>query len=96
MMADGEPVDLSDGDLEKVVGGNGGLNVAAVFDSMSASNTGLEESIRNFQQSMDPNSQMDLIQLQKLMQDWSVQTQMQSNVIQAMGDALKNIVSGIR
>ena len=96
MMVDGEPVELNDSDLEKVVGGNGGLNVAAVFDSMSASNTGLEESIRNFQQSMDPNSQMDLIQLQKLMQDWSVQTQMQSNVIQARGDALKNIVSGIR
>ncbi|HSI83002.1 MAG: EscF/YscF/HrpA family type III secretion system needle major subunit [Candidatus Methylacidiphilales bacterium] len=73
-----------------------GLNVGAVYDAMGAANKTLEGNIRSFQQTMDPNSQMDLIQLQKLMQDWTIQTQLQSNVIKSMGDALKNSVSNLR
>ncbi|PTX91924.1 hypothetical protein DB346_23490 [Verrucomicrobia bacterium LW23] len=73
-----------------------GLNVGQVFDSMGTANKNLENDIRSFQQTMDPNSQMDLIQLQKYMQDWTIQTQMQSNIIKSMGDALKNSVSNLR
>jgi hypothetical protein len=31
-----------------------------------------------------------------MMQDWSTQTQLQSNVVKSIGDALKNTVSNLR
>jgi len=63
---------------------------------MLSSSADLEKAIRAFQNTLIPDATQDLIKLQKLMQDWSLQVQLQSNVIKAMGDALKNSVSNLR
>ena len=61
-----------------------------------SSSADLEKAIRAFQNTLIPDSTQDLIKLQKLMQDWTLQVQLQSNVIKSMGDALKNSISNLR
>lgn len=48
--------------------------------------------LRSFTESMDPESTVDLLRMQQMMQEWTMMTQLQSTLVKEIGDALKGII----
>lgn len=51
-----------------------------------------QRELESFTSTMDPNSTADLIQMQRMMQEWTMLTQLQSTLVKDIGDALKGII----
>ncbi len=72
------------------------INMDEVFAKLSDSTLASESNLRDHMGSMDANKPQDLIKLQQLMQKWTMASQMQSNVIKALGEAMKSTIQNIR
>jgi len=51
-----------------------------------------ETQLAQFTQTMDPNSTMDLVKMQHMVQQWTMLTQLNSTLIKELGDTLKGVI----
>ncbi len=72
------------------------LNMDKVFDKLGASVDKVEKDIETFLNKMDSSNTADVMKLQKLMQKWSIATQVQSNTLKNIGDGIKSTVANMR
>ncbi len=72
------------------------LNMDKVFDKLGASVNKVEKDIETFLNKMDSSNTADVMKLQKLMQKWSIATQVQSNTLKNIGDGIKSTVANMR
>lgn len=67
-----------------------------VFDQMGTQFTKFESDLRTQMDKVDPNDQGSLLKLQHSMNKWKIMSEMQSNVMKTLSEALKSTVSNIR
>ncbi|WP_050596668.1 EscF/YscF/HrpA family type III secretion system needle major subunit [Mesorhizobium ciceri] len=72
-----------------------GFNLNAVNSGLGAVTVSAERNLRSFMASMDPNNAADLIKLQSLSQQWSLNLNLQSNMVKLLYDALRGVVQKI-
>ena len=70
------------------------MNIDNVFNAVGAAVKTAGDKVAGAK--VDPNDQTSLINMQMDYQKWSIATQMQTNTLKMMGDALKGITSNMR
>ncbi len=72
------------------------FDLNSVYTQLGSSVQNLETDLSNFAQTMNPNSQTDMIKLQQMMQKWTIATEMQSNTLKTISEGIKSTVGNIR
>ena len=72
------------------------FDLNSVYTQLGNSVQNLETDLSNFAQTMNPNSQTDMIKLQQMLQKWTIATEMQSNTLKTISDGIKSTVGNIR
>lgn len=76
-----------------------GLNITEAFNALDRSSLNFETKIRDYIAGIDPEAGMtslEMLNLQKMMQDWTLATNLESNTIKTIGDGIKATISNIR
>lgn len=68
------------------------LNFDTVNQAIGRTLETKQAELRAFTESMDPESTVDLLRMQQMMQEWTMMTQLQSTLVKEIGDALKGII----
>lgn len=73
-----------------------GMDVNSVFNKFQAAVDNVDVSSLTKDYGEDGPSTQDLMNMQKAMQDWSLATSTQSNVLKALGEGMKSTIGNIR
>ncbi|ULJ74461.1 EscF/YscF/HrpA family type III secretion system needle major subunit [Rhizobium gallicum] len=71
------------------------INLRTVDSSLGAATVSAERNLKSFMASMDPNNASDLIKLQSLGQQWSLNLSLESSMVKLLYDALRGVVQKI-
>jgi type III secretion protein F len=69
-----------------------GFNFDAINGSVGNHVGNLDNQIRDFADTMDPNNTGDMIKMQSMMQKWSIVVNLQSTMAKTLSDAVKGVV----
>ncbi len=72
------------------------LDLGNVFQRLQSGVQSVESDLQSQMNNLNPDKHEDMIKLQQLMQKWTIATQVESNTMKAISDAIKSTVSNLR
>ena len=72
------------------------VNLDAVFSKLGQATEKVEKNMREHMKNMDSSNTEDVMELQRIMQKWTITTSVQSNTIKNIGEGIKSTVANIK
>ncbi len=69
-----------------------GFDFNSISNNLGRNADALDNQIRDFSKTMNPNSQQDMLKLQSMMQKWTIAVNLESTMVKSVSDAVKSVI----